>query len=67
METGVEAVPIKLWHWGIQHCAGALRAVPEQKSPAGPDANRQRQCDQPGRPVQGALLQQPGNGGRTMV
>ncbi len=31
METGVEAVPIKLWHWGIQHCAGALRAVPEQK------------------------------------
>lgn len=31
METGVEAVPIKLWRWGIQHCAGALRAVPEEK------------------------------------
>lgn len=31
METGVEAVPIELWRWGIQHCAGALRAVPEQK------------------------------------
>lgn len=31
METGVEAVPIKLWRWGIQHCAGGLRAVPEEK------------------------------------
>lgn len=31
MAAGVEAVPIKLWNWGIRHCPGALRTVPEEK------------------------------------
>ena len=29
MAAGVEAVPIKLWEWGIENCSGALRAFPE--------------------------------------
>lgn len=31
MEAGVEAVPLKLWNWGIRYCSGALRTVPEEK------------------------------------
>lgn len=31
MEAGVEAVPVKLWSWGIRYCSGALRVMPEEK------------------------------------
>ena len=31
MEAGVEAVPVKLWNWGIRYCSGALRVMPEEK------------------------------------
>ena len=27
----VEAIPIKLWDWGIQHISGALRSFPEEQ------------------------------------
>ena len=26
----VEAIPLKLWEWGIQNCSGALRVFPEE-------------------------------------
>jgi len=29
MAVGVEAIPAKLWEWGIENCSGALRAVSE--------------------------------------
>jgi hypothetical protein len=28
--AGVEAIPIKLWEWGIENCSGALRVFPEE-------------------------------------
>ena len=28
--AGVEAIPGKLWEWGIQNCSGALRIFPEE-------------------------------------
>jgi hypothetical protein len=28
--TGVDAIPIKLWEWGIDNCSGALRPFPEE-------------------------------------
>ena len=31
MEAGVEAVPVKLWNWGIRYCSGALRVMSEEK------------------------------------
>ena len=31
MEAGVEAIPVKLWNWGIRYCSGALRVMPEEK------------------------------------
>lgn len=31
MEAEVEAVPVKLWNWGIRYCSGALRIMPEEK------------------------------------
>jgi hypothetical protein len=30
MAAGVDAIPIKLWEWGIENYSGALRAVPEE-------------------------------------
>jgi len=27
----VEAIPIKLWNWGIRNCSGALRSFPEEQ------------------------------------
>jgi len=30
MAAGVEAIPIKLWEWGIENCSGALRPFPEE-------------------------------------
>ncbi len=30
MAAGVDAIPIKLWKWGIENCSGALRTVPEE-------------------------------------
>ena len=30
MAARVEAVPIKLWEWGIENCSGALREAPEE-------------------------------------
>jgi hypothetical protein len=30
MAAGVDAVPIKLWEWGIENYSGALRAIPEE-------------------------------------
>ena len=32
MEAGVEAIPVKLWNWGIRFCSGALRVVSEEKA-----------------------------------
>jgi len=29
MAAGVDAIPIKLWEWGIENCSGALRPFPE--------------------------------------
>jgi len=29
MADGVEAIPVRLWEWGIKNCSGALRAYPE--------------------------------------
>lgn len=31
MEAGVEAVPLKLWNWGIHYCPSSLRVLPEEK------------------------------------
>lgn len=31
MEAGIEAVPVKLWNWGIRYCSGTLRIMPEEK------------------------------------
>jgi len=30
MAAGVEAIPLKLWEWGIENCSGALRPFPEE-------------------------------------
>lgn len=30
MAAGVDAIPIKLWEWGIENCSGALRVFPEE-------------------------------------
>jgi len=30
MAATVDAIPIKLWEWGIENCSGALREVPEE-------------------------------------
>jgi hypothetical protein len=30
MVAGVNAIPIKLWEWGIENCSGALRVFPEE-------------------------------------
>ena len=30
MTAGVDAIPIKLWEWGIENCSGALRVFPEE-------------------------------------
>ena len=29
MADGVEAIPVRLWEWGIKNCSGALRSYPE--------------------------------------
>ena len=31
IRAGVEAVPVKLWNWGIRFCSGSLRTVSEEK------------------------------------
>ncbi|MCL2123410.1 MAG: Mu transposase C-terminal domain-containing protein, partial [Desulfovibrionaceae bacterium] len=31
MKDSVEAIPVKLWEWGIRHCSGALRVFPEEQ------------------------------------
>lgn len=31
MENSVEAIPIKLWNWGIRYCSGTLRTAPEEQ------------------------------------
>ena len=30
LKAGVEAVPVKLWEWGIRNCSGALRSFPQE-------------------------------------
>ena len=30
LKTGVEAVPVKLWEWGIRNCSGCLRTYPDE-------------------------------------
>lgn len=30
LKSGVEAVPVKLWEWGIRNCSGALRTYPKE-------------------------------------
>ena len=30
MAADVDAIPLKLWEWGIQNCSGALRVFPEE-------------------------------------
>ena len=30
LRAGVEAVPVKLWDWGIRNCSGALRTFPQE-------------------------------------
>jgi len=31
MRDSVEAIPVRLWEWGIRHCSGALRMFPEEQ------------------------------------
>ena len=30
LKSGVDAIPVKLWEWGIRNCSGALRAYPKE-------------------------------------
>ena len=30
LKSGVDAIPVKLWEWGIRNCSGALRTYPKE-------------------------------------
>ena len=30
LKSGVEAIPVKLWDWGIRNCSGALKTFPKE-------------------------------------